>query len=100
MIRATVLYMQSLFDVVLQLTGSIEGVVAVARLNGIGITDDLEAGQKLNIPDNVELYDDIINYYKAKKVKPATALTVEDRQVADKQGGISYWGINIDFEVQ
>lgn len=97
---ATVLYKQSLLDVVLQLTGSIEGVVAVAQANNISITDDLVPGQKIIFPESVELDEDIMNYYKAKKVQPATAMSNEDKVIADKPEGISYWGINIDFEVQ
>lgn len=100
MITVTVLHAQSFLDVVLQATGSIDSIVEIAEYNNISITDDLVAGKKLNIPDSVELDEDIVNYYKAKKVQPATAMSNEDKVIADKPEGISYWGINIDFEVQ
>lgn len=97
---ATVLYKQSLLDVVLQLTGSISSLVEVAHHNNISITDDLVPGQKINIPRDVVVDNEIRNYYTAKEIKPATGMSKEDRIVADKPEGISYWGINIDFEVQ
>lgn len=100
MITATVLYKQSLLDVVLQLTSSISSLIEVAHHNNISITDDLMPGQKIAFPERVELDEDILNYYRAKKVQPATALSSEDKIIASKPEGISYWGINIDFKVQ
>ncbi len=97
---ATVLYKQSLLDVVLHLTGSISSLVEVAQYNNINITTDLVPGQKILFPKSVIIDEDILNYYKAKKVQPATALSNEDKLIASKPEGISYWGISVDFEVQ
>ncbi len=100
MITATVLYKQSLLDVILQLTGAMDSLVSVAHLNNISITDDLVPGQKISFPEDVALDEDILNYYRAKKVQPATALSSEDKLVAAKPEGIGYWAIEVDFEVQ
>ncbi len=97
---ATVLYKQSLLDVVLQLTGSVNSLVEVAHHNNISVTDDLVPGQKISFPEKVEIDEDILNYYKAKKVQPATAMSSEDKIIADKPEGIGYWAIEVDFEVQ
>ncbi len=100
MTTATVLYKQSLLDVILQLTGAMDSLVSVAHHNNISVTDDLVPGQKISFPEDVSLDEDILNYYQAKKIKPATGLSAEDALLLDKPEGISYWAINVDFEVQ
>ncbi len=96
--KVKVLHNQSLFDVVLQCTGSIESVLEVAKENNISITDDLVPGTELVIPDSVKIDEDILNYYKAKRIQPATALT-EEMQIEEQPQGIGYWAIGVDFVV-
>ncbi|MRI64463.1 hypothetical protein EDM00_10770 [Ornithobacterium rhinotracheale] len=96
-----VLHKQSLFDVCLQHTGSIAGIFELAEANNLSITDDVEAGQRLELPPlgggkgEVAQDADILNYYTAKNIQPATAL----EEYTEKLEGISYWAINQDFKV-
>lgn len=93
----TVLHNQSLLDVMLQHTGSLASIFDVAMANGLSITSDLTPGQLLEIPKGVETDKDILNYYAAKKVQPATAIAYQPQQ---KAGGISIWAIKNEFIVQ
>ncbi|MRI63996.1 hypothetical protein EDM00_08350 [Ornithobacterium rhinotracheale] len=90
-----VLHKQSLFDVCLMHTGSIAGIFELAEANNLSITDDVEAGQRLELPQVIAQDADILNYYTAKNIQPATAL----EEYIEKLEGISYWAINQDFKV-
>lgn len=108
-----ILHNQSLLDVALQHTGTIESLFELALANGISITDDLTAGTPLILPPAPSQGrgvspspsgrgwggDDILNYYSAKNIQPATAFTQEDKQLTEKPEGISIWAINLDFKV-
>lgn len=65
---------QSLFDIAIQQCGSVEAVFAIAELNGLSITDALESGVLLEIPEWVVVDKPITDYYKAKGLRPATDL--------------------------
>ncbi|WP_373309425.1 hypothetical protein [Capnocytophaga stomatis] len=67
--------------------------------NGISVTDDLKVGQAFEVPDNIQKDKDILGYYTAKNIQPATAFSQEDKQVIEKPEGISIWAINLDFVV-
>lgn len=85
---------QSLFDIAIQKCGSIEAAYDIAILNGLSITDELTAGQVLNLPTVVN--SNIADYYESKGIAPATAVTAADLIFE----GIDYWGIDVDFIVQ
>lgn len=95
--KVIVLHNQSLFDIALQHTGSLENAFALALANGLSLTDDLAVGNWL-MADSQELKvnKDILNYYTAKNIQPATAITA----AVERPRGISYWAIGIDFIVQ
>ena len=93
----TVLHNQSLLDLALQHTGTIESVFEFAEANALNITDDVQAGKTLVLPAFTN--KDILGYYTAKNLQPATAFTKEDEQVAKRLEGISIWAINLDFIV-
>lgn len=95
----TALHNQSLLDLALQHTGTIESVFEFAEANTLNITDDVVAGKTLVLPAEVFSNKDILNYYTAKNLQPATAFTKEDEQVAKRLEGISIWAINLDFIV-
>ena len=95
----TVLHNQSLLDLALQHTGSIESVFELAEANAINITDDIVAGKTLALPAEVFTNKDILAYYTAKNLQPATAFSKEDEQVFERLEGISIWAINLDFIV-
>nr|DAX76032.1 MAG TPA: hypothetical protein [Caudoviricetes sp.] len=95
----TVLHNQSLLDLALQHTGTIESVFEFAEANAFNITDDVVAGKTLVLPAEAFSNKDILNYYTAKNLQPATAFTKEDEQVFERLEGISIWAINLDFIV-
>ncbi len=63
---------QSLIDIAIQTTGSVEGVFELALKNGLSITDDLKIGQILQVVPAVK--EHIKDYYETNNLKPATAI--------------------------
>ena len=95
----TVLHNQSLLDLALQHTGTMESVFEFAEANTINITDDVQVGKTLVLPAEAFSNKDILGYYTAKNLQPATAFSKEDEQVFERLEGISIWAINLDFVV-
>ena len=95
----TVLHNQSLLDLALQHTGTIESVFEFAEANALNITDDVQAGAPLYLGEGLGVRNEILSYYTAKNLQPATAFTKEDEQVFERLEGISIWAINLDFVV-
>lgn len=90
---------QTLLDVALQYGGHVETVLALAAANGLSVTDKLEDGQELSVPEPVENGDArTVRLYRAHRVEPATEISAED-MLACPCGGIGYMGVEIDFEV-
>lgn len=97
--KAIVLHNQSLLDTCLQHTGTIESLFDLALVNGLSVTDDLKAGQAFEVPNNIQKDKDILNYYTAKNIQPATGFTQTDLQILERLEGISIWAVNLDFKV-
>lgn len=97
--QITVLHNQSLLDLALQHTGTIESVFEFAEANSLNITDDVQAGAPLYLGEGLGVRNEILSYYTAKNLQPATAFTKEDEQVFERLEGISIWAINLDFIV-
>ena len=95
----TVLHNQSLLDLALQHTGTIESVFELAGANALNITNDVVAGKTLILPAEAFTNKDILAYYTAKNLQPATAFSKEDEQVFERLEGISIWAINLDFVI-
>ncbi|WP_315543871.1 hypothetical protein [Capnocytophaga leadbetteri] len=95
----TALHNQSLLDLALQHTGTIESVFELAEANALNITDDVQAGAPLYLGEGLGVRNEILSYYTAKNLQPATAFTKEDEQVFERLEGISIWAINLDFIV-
>ena len=96
----TVLNNQSLLDIAVQYTGTIENAFKIAVANGLSLTDDLEPGAQLIIHADVEMNSDVVNYFSAKGVQPATGLTENDLLIAQTvQRGIGYMQIGKTFKV-
>lgn len=66
-----VLNRQSLIDIALQETGTIEAAFDIAFANGLSVTDYVP-GTVLVIPDNVVINEQILKYYKTNNIQPAT----------------------------
>lgn len=97
--KIRVLHSQSLLDISLQHTGTAESVFELALANGLSLTDNLSAGTFLSFEEDIQPEKEILNYYTAKKIHPATAFSAQDEQIFNKEEGISIWAINLDFQV-
>lgn len=87
-----VLNRQSLLDIALQETGSVEQALSIAKLNNIPLTDDVDAGALLEVP--VVDQNSVLKYYKLNEVMPASAISLDI-----PTGGINYMAVQIDFVV-
>ena len=96
---ATVLYNQSILDIAIQHTGTVENSFDIAIANGFSVSDALSAGLFLEIPETLEKEKDIHNYYDAKGIKPATDKTDEGNNEIPTLKGIGYMRIGGDFKV-
>ena len=95
--KINVLPLQSLLDIAIQHTGAVENTFAMAVANGLSLTDDLPAGTEIQLPDNVNKDSDVLNYYSAKRLQPATAVIMLPEE--ERLEGIGYWAISVDFKV-
>lgn len=90
---------QTLLDVALQTGGRTETALALAAANGLSVTDRLEEGQELTVPEPAEGGDArTARLYRALGIEPVTEASSEDMR-ACPYGGIGLMGIEIDFEV-
>ena len=92
-----ILHNQSLLDIAIQHTGAVENTFALAVVNGLSLTDDLPAGAEIKLPDSVNKDSDVLNYYTAKRLQPATAVIMLSE--AERLEAIGYWVIQTDFKV-
>lgn len=87
---------QSLLDMAVQTSGSMEAAFGLAAANGVSLTDTLADGQVL---DTVAAENaDTVRRYSVQCIQPATALS-EEEMAALAQEGINFMGIEIDFVV-
>lgn len=90
---------QTMLDMALQSGGHVETVLALAAANGLSVTDRLEDGQELTVPEPVAGGDArTVRLYRAHGIEPATEASVEETG-ACPYGGIGFMGVEIDFEV-
>lgn len=83
---------QTLLDLAIQHTGSIEGAILLAQQLGISITADIAIGTQF---DEIPVTDKTVyKYFTDNKLEPASGVNSNSRL-----GGISLMGINIDFVV-
>lgn len=64
---------QNIQDLTIQTAGSLENIFEMAMLNGISVTETPTPGEKYKAVEN-NINSDIVNYYVAKKIIPATGL--------------------------
>lgn len=86
MAKVIVLEGQSLFDLAVQACGSIEAAFAIAELNGLAITDELEVGSTLIVPGSIA--KQISDYYLVHGIKPATDAPTSGSGDGGTAGGI------------
>lgn len=87
---------QSLADIALRTSGSMEAAFRLASANDVSLTDTLQDGQALDAAP-VESAE-TVRRYNAQNIEPATALSEEELS-ALAQEGINFMGIEIDFIV-
>lgn len=90
-----VLYNQTLADIAIQYLGDADRAVELAELNGVGISDELEAGQEMLIPDPDPESDNIVWTFRNQALAPSSGDGEEH-----KPEGIDYWQLENDFIVQ
>ena len=97
--KVTILNNQSLFDLSIQLTGTALNALEIAKANNIVPSVNLIAGEELIVPNTLVNEDDILRYYQANTLLPASALTQQDQDTITGCEGIGCWAIGIDFKV-
>ena len=96
--KTTILHHQSLLDLAIQHTGTAENAFDLALQNNRSLTDDLEAGESIEFTAyGIQQNKDILNYYTAKNIQPATAVILPPEE--ERLEGIGYWTISVDFKV-
>lgn len=97
--KTIILDCQSLLDIAIQELGDISALFDLAEWAGFSITDELSAGQDLQLP--VPPADkQVASYYAAHRITPATAITIDSTSGGDLiLEGIEFWGIEYDFIV-
>lgn len=90
--NVTVLHRQSLLDIAIQETGTVESVMELCLLNDLSITAQLQIGSYLNTEVEATLtHGDVLKYYKSKQLKPATAISYIGGYSALEYVLINYW---------
>ncbi len=90
---------QTLLDVALSSVGSVEGVEEIAWANGVSMTEELEDGMELEVPEGLSVSDGrTVSVYRAQGVEPATEASEEERCWC-RWGGVGYMCVGVDFEV-
>lgn len=76
----TVLHNQNFVDISLMANGTATAIIANAMANNRSLTDELTAGEPVTMVATENDNTNVINYYRAYTVRPATAITdaVED----------------------
>ena len=95
----TVLHNQSVLDLAVQVYGTADAAFHLAKANEISVTEMLVPGTILDTPEFEDAVPEVVNFFMAKNIKPATALTAEDLFNANPEG-IDYMIIGTDFIVE
>jgi hypothetical protein len=90
--KVTALSNQSLIDLAIQTSGSIESAFNFARKNGISVTESIPAGNEFEAVST--LNRDIADYYNAKNLRPATSM-----EYMEAPAGIGFMAINYNFTI-
>jgi len=66
--RYTVQNRQTLMDIALQELGDVAGLVALAQRNNMSITQELQAGNILEIDEGMILKKEVVQYFKSNQI--------------------------------
>jgi hypothetical protein len=78
---------QSLLDLAIQVTGRAENFLKIAMANNLVPTELIAPGTILIIPDDIEIDEEIVRYYNANNIVPATELT----EIQTKSVQLTFW---------
>lgn len=84
---------QSMFDLAIQMGGSVETVFTLALKNELSVTSEILPGQTIESADVLD--EQIADYYRVKNIRPATFSGQEILTLA----GIRYMSIDENFIV-
>lgn len=90
---------QSLFDIANQYTGDAINTYPIAKANGKSITDDLNVGEIIIIPNEVVIASRELKYLTSLEIKPATGITLEHGTILTPELGIGTMAIETTFIV-
>lgn len=94
--KVTPLDRQSVIDVAIQTSGSVEAAFALAAQNDISVSAAIAPGSGL---ETVAVIDKVVlNRIQARDIRPATDISPEDLELVP-YGGIDFMGIEVDFVV-
>lgn len=82
----TVLHNQSIQDVAIQATGNIDSLTAICDYNNVSVTQLLEIGMIIMIPDSTVNDVEISNYYTRKTILPASGKSIQDGTLLFENG--------------
>ena len=99
MTKITVSYGQTWLDIALQELGDMERVIELAQLNGRAITDELQAGEELIVPDFDLEKRSIVQLFRNAANKPASGDTFSAAEPGSTGEGIEFWALENDFVV-
>lgn len=90
---------QTFLDISIQYTGNVINAFEIAKYNSLAIDQMLTPGQEIEIPEDLELNENIMDFYKRKGIIPGTALSSENINQINGFDGIGCWIIMQDFIV-
>ncbi len=96
--KTTVRDRQSLLDVALGISGSMDGAMRIATRNRLPLTAELIPGQEIMFEAEDIADGRTVSAYTLERIIPATELSNDDISGL-LQEGIGFMGIEIDFKV-
>jgi hypothetical protein len=99
MTKVTVSYGQTWLDIALQELGDMERAMELALLNDRSVTDELQAGEELIVPDFDSEKRSLIQLFRNTANRPASGDTFSAAEPGSSGEGIEFWAIEHDFVV-
>ena len=94
--KITVKTGQTLADIAVVHTGSMEALMDIALANGMSLTDRLTTGQVLECTDVMRR--EVVTAFASSYSQPATEITCEEGEELSP-GSIGYMAVEVDFIV-
>jgi hypothetical protein len=90
--KVTIKKQQTLIDVALQYCGNADAISEIASLNDLELTQELEPGTVLMVPDILIGDSDKVKYLQSGGHEPITGIL--DEQYEE---GLEIWALEVDF---